>query len=296
MKQHAGLIVLFAVFFVSLSAILIRLSNAPAIAIAAHRMLYTAALTLPLAMRSGLQVPDKRSGLLLLLGGLVLALHFATWIRSLSLTSVASATILVSVHPIVVTIGGALLLGEIITRRVVVLMIVALAGTAIIAAGGGFESAALTGNLLALAGGITAGIYFLIGRFLRRTLSTPVYTLGIYTIAGVVLLAWALVAGIPLLTYSGREYLIFIGLAVFPTLLGHSLFSWSLRYLNPAFVSISILGEPIFSSIMAAILFAELPGPSTIVGGSLVVVALYLLLRRKPETSGSSTTPSSPSQ
>jgi drug/metabolite transporter (DMT)-like permease len=217
--------------------------------------------------------------------GLVLAAHFALWITSLSYTSVASATVLVTTHPILVAVLGFFVLGERLTARGAALMVIAVAGGFLLVWEGlGRDDGSWVGDLLALGGAVTVSVYMLIGRYVRRELSVHLYTIIVYTVAFMTLLAITLAARIPLWPYPPRELMLFAALALFCTLLGHSLFSWALRYLPTSVVSTSILGEPVIASILAVVLFAELPTPTTLAGGVVILVAIFLFVRLRTRT------------
>lgn len=146
----------------------------------------------------------------------------------------------------------------------------------------------LSGNLLALAAASAAAVYTLIGRVQRGHLSTTVYTFLTYLACFLTLLLGTAAAGTPLTGYGGREWLIGLALAVLCTLLGHSLFSWCLKYLSPSYVSAAKLCEPVFSSLAAIPLFGEVPGPLQLAGGAAVLgaVLLYTWAEREKTPAG----------
>ena len=146
----------------------------------------------------------------------------------------------------------------------------------------------LCGNLLALAAASAAAVYTLIGRIQRGHLSTTVYTFLTYLACFLTLLLGTAAAGTPLTGYGGREWLIGLALAVLCTLLGHSLFSWCLKYLSPSYVSAAKLCEPVFSSLAAIPLFGEVPGPLQLAGGAAVLgaVLLYTWAEREKTPAG----------
>ena len=275
--------VLVAVFFTSFSSILIRLSDAPPFAIAAYRMAITTALTWPLALRApkAERRPVRGSGLWLsVLGGILLALHFATWITSLSYTSVASSTVLVTTHPIFVLALGYVVLGERVPMRSLAFVFVALAGSVVLSIGDAqLGGHVLLGDALALAGAIFVAGYMLIGRFVRRQVPALQYTLLVYGVATVVLIGLCLVTRVSLFPYPPHELAIFAVLAIVCTMLGHTVFNWALKFVQTSFVSTSILGEPVYASVLALLLFGELPGTLTLVGGAIVIVGLYAFVR-----------------
>jgi drug/metabolite transporter (DMT)-like permease len=296
LQTKPTLVVAVGVFFTALSSIFIRLSDAPPLAIATYRMAFTSFLLLPLFLREHFRkktphtrpeidrpvLGNGRAMAFSVLSGLLLAAHFALWITSLSYTSVASATVLVTTHPILVGIFGFFLFGERVTRTGAVLMVTAVAGGFLLVWEGlGDGGATATGDLLALAGAVTVSFYMLIGRYVRRHLSVNHYTMIAYSVAFLALLILTASVGVPLWPYPLQELLIFAALALFCTLLGHSLFSWALKYLPTSVVSTSILGEPVIASILAVFLFGEYPTTTTFVGGTIILLSIFFFVRRR---------------
>ncbi len=303
LSKYARPLVVLAVAFASFSAILIRISDAPPIAIAFYRMLFTSIMLVPAlawvrvwpresarstdnsvngdaARKSSEMRPDLRSLGLLAASGAFLALHFATWNASLSYTTVASSVVLVTLHPIFVAVGSIVFLKERVPAAAFLFIVCAIFGSALLSYGDfALGSEALLGNALAVAGAITVAGYMLLGRFLRRRIDATVYNMTVYSVAAAILLPMAIVAGNPVSGYPFSEFVIFAALAFFCTILGHSIFNWALKYVPASSVSTSILLEPIFATLMAAALFDEIPGVLAIVGGTIVVVSLYLVIR-----------------
>ena len=116
----------------------------------------------------------------------------------------------------------------------------------------------------------------MIGRRLRAKMSLVAYTFVVYGFAALVLLVIVLAAGYRLTGYSPTIYLVFLALAVIPQLLGHSTFNWALRYLPVVYVSISLLGEPIGSTILALILLNEIPSAVKIIGGIFILCGIVV--------------------
>jgi drug/metabolite transporter (DMT)-like permease len=277
------IVVFIGVFFAATSAVLIKASGAHPLAIAFYRMFFVSILLIPQLGRTGwrrIRAMTRRQIRLCLIGGIFLGFHFATWISSLSFTSVASATVLVNTHPILVMVFGLLFLGERIPWDAVAWMVLALAGSIVLSLGGlQGDSGQLIGNLLAFGGAVSAAGYMLVGRAVRQDIDTRVYTFVVYSISAVVLFIMTLIGRVQLTGYPWFEFAIFVGLAVFPTLLGHSLFNWALKYVKTSLVSTAILGEPIFASVMALFIFSEVPGIYTLIGGPVIIVSIYFFTR-----------------
>ncbi|MEE8441271.1 MAG: DMT family transporter [Spirochaetia bacterium] len=294
MRLPPFLVVSAGVVFMSFSAIFIRFSSAPPLVIAAYRMWFTTILLAPFLIRELVRAPQARpantvseSGdtprppvvLLSVISGVFLSLHFAAWITSLSYTSVASSTVLVTTHPIIVAVAGFFILGERLNRRATLFMLAALGGSVVLVIGGfGTGGSAPVGNLLAFLGAVAVSGYILIGRVVRQHLSTNRYTFIAYGVSAILLTSYTLVAGNSLFGYPARELLIFLALAVVCTLLGHSLFNWAIRFMSPTVISTSILGEPVIAGVLAVILFAEVPTVYTVVGGLIILGSISLFV------------------
>ncbi|MGE5576115.1 MAG: DMT family transporter [Syntrophothermus sp.] len=291
--------VFFGVIAVSISSILIKLSSAPALAIAAYRMLFTFLILAPvtLATSSGeLRKVTREDLLLSVASGLFLALHFLSWITSLKYTSVASSVVLVTMQPVFVVIGGYFFLRESIPRSAFYGALAAMAGSIFIGlndAQAGQDS--LFGDLLAFAGAVLVAAYVVLGRGLRQRLSLLPYTFLVYGTASVVLLAASFLTGTPLWPYSAFNFALFLALAIFPTILGHTVFNWALRYVKAAVVSVSILGEPVGAVILAIPILKEIPGPAQLLGGAITLAGMYWFVRasaaRAPEVGSTDTQP-----
>jgi len=274
-------IVLLAVLATSFSSILIRLSDAAPVVIAAWRMGLAAMMTLPLAVRAQRRepTPTKPQRLTIVGAGVFLALHFAAWNSSLTLTSVAHATVLVSLHPLIVLITEIVSPSRRVPARKIAAIVVAVAGTAVLASGGSISGREPTavGDGLAVLGAIAVSGYMVLGARVRRTIGTAQYTVRVYAVAAGILTIWAGIGGMRIAPLPPMEFAIFAALALVCTLLGHSLFNWAFRYLPASDVSVSILLEPLFASIMALFLFDELPGIRTIIGAVVVMISLAVV-------------------
>ena len=270
---------------VSSASVLIRLAEAPPLAVGAWRLTLATLLLTPLALpRLHREWPrlTRRDLLHLALAGLALAVHFASWITSLSYTSVASSVILVSTNPIFVGLVSHWLLGERIARRTVWAIAIVLLGSALVGYGDmEWTGRALLGDLLALLGAVSASAYLLLGREVRRKLSTWAYVWPCYGVAALVLLALSLASGQPLLGHAPRSYLIFGLLAIGPQILGHSAFNWALGHFSPVFVTLAILGEPVGASLLALLVLGEAPAPLAWLGGALILAGIYVASQRE---------------
>ncbi|HET7746254.1 MAG TPA: DMT family transporter [Vicinamibacteria bacterium] len=282
-RPHPYAVLALAVACVSVGSLLIRLAASPALAVAFYRIALAAALVAPLGLPAaraawrGLPTGRRRA---VVAAGLALALHFATWIASLSYTSVAASVLLVNTAPLFTIVFARVFLGERPTRLVLAAMAIALVGAFLIAAGdwtGGLGS--LTGAALAVAGAVTLSAYHVVGRGLRDALPLTTYVFVVWAVAAAALGALAVALGVPLAGYTARTWAAFAGLAVIPTVLGHGLVNRSLRALSAPTVGLFLLGEPVLASLLAWAFLDEAPGAMTLAGGALVLLALVLVVR-----------------
>ena len=272
----AGLALLIAVAAVSWAAILVRLCDAPSLGIAFYRMLFATLAIAPWGLRSTGPVSVRTYGLAVT-AGVLLGVHFATWISSLAFTTVASSVVLVSAQPVFTAILGPLLLREKPGGRGWAAVTLALAGTVVLAGGDWRgDPRALLGDALALAGALTASLYLMIGRRVRERIGFTRYLTVIYGSAAASLLVMAVAGGVSLRGYPALTWLWLILLAAGPNLLGHTLLNWSVRRMRALTVNLAILGEPLLATLYAALLLAEVPTPSFYAGAALIVGGVAL--------------------
>ena len=275
------LAVLLGVAGVSLSAVLVRWSTAPSLILVLYRVGMAAALLAPYTLlrhREELRTLAQREVLLCLASGAFLGLHFAAYFESLRWTSIASSVVLVDTEVLFVALGTVLVLRQRLSGRAWLAVTLAFGGSVVIAmADTAVGPDAVRGDIIALSGALCMAVYTMIGAVCRKNISTTVYTFLVYCSAALTVLVIALFSGLPLAGYGAENVLTAFGMAVFCTLLGHSVFSWGLKYLPPAFISTAKLLEPVFASVWGLALFGERPGVLTLLGGAVIIagVALY---------------------
>lgn len=272
---------LLGVFAVSTGAIFARLaSDAPALVIAAYRVGLASLVIVPLAwlkVRAELLSLSKRDLGLSLLSGAFLALHFGTWISSLSYTSVANSVVLVNTNPLWVGLLTPLISKERMKPGVVIGILLSVSGGIIIGAGD-FASGgtALWGDTLALAGSLCAAGYLLLGRSLRRRLSLLAYICVCYASAALFLWVLVLGLGLPITGFSGSTYSWLFAMALVSQLIGHSSYNWALKWFSASLIAVSLLGEPVLGTLLAYIIFHEGLTLSKLTGGVLILLAIYI--------------------
>lgn len=278
MKQiHIRLLVIFGVISVSFAAILVKLSDATPLHNAFYRMLFSTLLMVPIFVRhsSELQKISRKNYTWMAASGIALGLHFYTWFISLNHTSIANSMVLICMSPIFTVSGGALLFGTKFKWQEILMTFTAILGGIIMALHSGHLAVGETyGNAMALLGSFLIAVYLLIGRYIRREVHVNIYTFFVYGFASIILLILTLFSQEPLLQQTPRSWMIFLLLAIFPTLLGHSLFSYALKYVKAAFISTSILFEPVLTILLASIIFAEYPDALQLLGGGVILISL----------------------
>ena len=281
-----------AVLGVSMSGPLVRLSNANPLAIASWRLAFSLVIIGVLLAVTGQWRQWRRlaaAEMVIALGaGALLALHFWSWNTAVGLTSVAASVVLVNTQPVVVALLSAVWLHEVPTRRQWIGIVIAMCGALIVAspdfanAASSVHPRALLGDMLSLVGALTAAIYFVVGRRLRATLDIWAYVGLVYGACLLVLLLLVAVTHAPLVPQPPREIALFAALALGPMLIGHTGMNWALKHAPAYVVNLTLLGEPIGATIIAAMLpgIREIPGPATFVGGAVVLAGVLLTARR----------------
>jgi len=276
-EKHPMIMIVIGVVGISLSSIFVKYSAAPSAVTATWRLLWTVILMSPVVFGKKtvweeMKAVDRKTVLLSFLSGLFLAIHFAVWFESLLHTTVASSTTIVCTEVIWVSLGYWLFLKGKLSRKALGAIGVTLVGSVLIAwadsSSGGFH---LYGDFLALIAAVAVAVYTLIGRIVRAKASTTVYTYLCYTACAAVLFAMCLIQGQALFGYGISAILVGLLLSMFSTILGHSIFSWCLKYFSPSFVSASKLCEPVVAAILAGFLFGEIPTMLQLCGGALIL-------------------------
>lgn len=276
-EKHPMLAIIVGVVGISLSAIFVRYSAAPSVVTAAYRMIWTVLLMCPLVFGSGeyrreLKEIPKKIVWESALSGVCLALHLALWFESLEHTSVASSTTIVCGEVIWVALGFCIFMHGKMNGKEIFAIVITLLGSVLIAgADFGIGKMQFYGDVLALLAAIVEAAYTLLGRKVRSSTSTMVYTFLVYLFSALTLVMVTLVQGKSLVGYGKSGIVVGLLLAVFSTLLGHSIFSWCLKYFSPAFVSVTKLCEPVVAAVFAAFLFGEIPGLLQVAGSIIIL-------------------------
>ena len=285
------LVLCLALVGISFAGPFVRLSHAHPLTIAIWRLGFALVFIFSALIATGswrqFARLDRRGLMLAVAGGIMLALHFWSWNASIGMTTVAASVVLVNVQPALVALLSGAVLAEPPTGGQWVGIVTAMFGAIVVAlpdllqSAGAMTGRALTGDLLALAGAATAACYVIAGRRLRVVLDIWPYVSIVYGVCFVMLLIFARVVGAPVLGQPPREIAIFVALAVGPMLLGHTGLNWALKYLPAYVVNLTLLGEPVGATFLAALLpgIREIPRMPTLVGGLLVLVGIFVAAR-----------------
>jgi len=281
LPPHLGIGI--AVIALSFPAIFIRLAQADGLTIAFLRLTFASLVLWPFAFRSIPKAwreisPSER--LRVIAAGVFLGIHLLLWITAVLKTTIASAAFLVITQPIIVAILAHFLLKERLNRWVVAALFLTLLGTALINMGDlTLKPEYLWGDFLALMGSVMAAFYLLAGRSVRRKIRLLPHITIVYSSAALVLLPICIITQAPIFSLSARTYFWCLMLTLIPTMIGHTLFNWALRYLKAFTVNASIIVEPIGATILAWFIFKEQPSSWLYPGALLLIVALILAFR-----------------
>ena len=266
---------------ISTASIFIKLCDAPVLTIATYRMILASLMLTPFACyKKPWEGWESKEIKWFLLSGLFLSLHFAFWIASLKYTSVASSVVLVTTHPILVGIGGWLFLKERMGMNLVAGIALAVLGCGLVSSGDvSLSKESLMGDGFALLGAIAASGYLLVGRKLRKDQNLFPYIFPVYWTAGLILILLSLIFQKSFWGYSSSTYAYLFLLALIPQLIGHTTFNWALRYLPASMVAITILGEPIGSTILAFLILKEGLTIWKVLGGMLILLGILVALK-----------------
>jgi drug/metabolite transporter (DMT)-like permease len=275
---------------ISFAGPLTRLSAADPLAIAIGRIAFSLIVIGVLLVATGEWRQFARlepvEWLLAVGAGAVLALHFWSWNASLHMTTVAASTTLVtSLQPGFVAILSIFIAHETPSKRQIIGLAIATIGAISITAPDFMSGAAtaatpnpLLGNVLSIGAAAAAAVYMVVGRRLRSRLGAWSYVALVYSAALVTLICIAGVSGIHVAPQPPRDLLIFVALAIGPMLMGHTGMNWALEHLPAYIVNLTMLGEPVGATILAAVLpgIHEIPKWTTLFGGAIILVGFII--------------------
>lgn len=269
-----------AILAVATAALFIRLSTSGPLVIAFWRMALATLILLPWWLRD--PTPVRHLPILAVVG-IILGAHFGLWITSLEYITVAASVVLVTAHPLFVAPISHFVLGDRLGRLGMAGVALGMVGLVVMFWGRTDLAAGETrGYLLAIGGGIAAGVYLLAGRRLRQRLGLMQYVVPVYAFAALGLILVLPFSGQQLFPTGSRTeiatgWLLFLALALIPNLAGHTLYNWTLRYVSATFVSVSLVAEPILASLLVLVILAEVPAGSEILGGVIALIGIVMV-------------------
>ena len=271
------------------SALFVRWANAPGPVTGLYRMAFASALMAPFALArrpGGARWPAAGIGLALL-GGLSLSLDLALWTTAVNITTAAGATLLANTAPLWVALAAWLLFHERLTGRFWVGLLITLGGATTVLGGDFLLHPTLGwGDLMSLGAGVFYGGYYLCTQQGRRWLAPLPYVwlAGLASTAS--LLAISLALRLPLTGYSTQTYAAFLGLALVTQIIGYLAVGYALGHLPAAFVSPTMVGQPVLTAVLAVPFLGEIPSAAQIVGGIVVLVGIVLIHRSRDQHEG----------
>ena len=285
-KRTVELILVVATVSTSLSALFVRFSEADSMALVFYRMLFTVLLMAPFIVwryRKELMSVARSDMMMCIASGIVLALHFFTYFESLRYTSIMSNLVLVHTSAFFVAFISLIVFKERMPIKGWLAIMIAFIGSVMISLSdmstGGNN--ALYGDMLAIAGAIFFSFYAVIGRKERKDISVMTYTFIVYSTAALTSLLILLACGQKCIGYEANDYLCALGMAVFCTILGHSVYNWGLKYVTASFVSVVALAEPIFGTILGMVFFNEIPGIMIVIGSAVTLIGVYMFTKNE---------------
>lgn len=284
-KKQIYLALGFGILCISSSGILVKILETrklPLLGVACYRMLFASLiLALPTIIwhREQLIKLNLTQIKSLVLAGMFLALHFGTWTMSIAYIPVARSVLLVTCHPIFTLLASRIFLKEKFSIRNLMAILLAFLGIIVILSESisGLAKGSLPGDLLALAGAVSIVGYIIIGKRLRTEMNIFNYATSVYTVCTIFLIPVALKAGATPNVFTKSDYLVLLGLAIIPTLGGHTVFNLLLKDVSATLISIAFLGEPLGASLLAWLIWGEVPSFLTFIGGGFVLVGIYLV-------------------
>ncbi len=275
-SRRVWLLLVFGVVVASFSAILVRYAeDAEPLAISFWRCAAGALIIAPFAL-PGLKRMDPRSIKVSIVSGAFLAFHFATWLTSLELTTVASSVLLVSTAPVFVALAARPVFGERLTSSGWLGIAVALAGTAVVS-GTDLGESSVGGDLLAVCGAIGGAGYVVAGRGARLRVGVLEYAVVTYGVAAFLLLPFCIIAGTPFSGYGEQTWWALAGVIVGPQLFGHTVINQVLSDIDATSVSATVMAEPVIATAAAWVLFSEVPSWPIYPGGAAILIGIYVV-------------------
>ena len=283
MKTYAVLTI--GVICISTAAVIIRLIEAPATAIAFYRLAIASICILPLSSflrnTNGLNQIRLQDTLMCLAASVAISIHFVAWIASLEYTSVASSVILVTTSPLIVAFLSKLFFQEHLHKNVYVGIALGLIGAVVLTGGDSrLEGRELWGDLLAFIGALSFAFYLILGKRVRTRLNNLDYTSFVFLSASVMLFVISVIANQPLWNFDSKSIIFIVTLAIIPQLIGHSSITWALGSVRATLVSVAIMAEPVVAIMLAWLILNEHPSLANLIGGLIILSGIFIAYKK----------------
>lgn len=275
-------VLLIGVFFLSTSAIFVKIIEAPTVVIAFYRLFFSAVMMLPfiisnVELKKEFKSVSRNQFVLVFISGILLACHYVLWFESLNYTSVTSSTVIVTLQPIFAVLAGFVLFNDRINYLGLMGVLLSILGSCFI----GWQdfdgnSMALYGDFLALISAIFITGYFLIGQSLRKNMSVLIYSIIGYFSSAVVLLGYGMFKQVSFVGFDKSIWIMFLAMALFSTLLGQMAINWVLKWINTITVSTAILTEVVWASLLSMWILNEQVTFKQVIGIMIVIVGLLI--------------------
>ncbi|OCT16597.1 multidrug transporter [Paenibacillus pectinilyticus] len=278
-SSHPFMLLFISILSVSISSIMIKLSDTPTSVAGMYRLFISVIIMLtfvPWKLFRSIEM-NKKDWIIVLIAGLFLGLHFLFWMESLVYTSVASSMVIFSLQPLFVMLGSFFLFKERASRLTVCCLMVALLGSVLIAWGDiVISKEALIGDGLSLIGTLFVSAYLLAGQKVSRKIDANVYSIIVFFIGGTVMLVYNLFNNNSLVEYDSSEWTYFLLLAIIPTIFGQYIFNLLLKSIGATTISVGIIGEPVIAIILAYLLLGETISLFQFLGGMMTLFGMGL--------------------
>ena len=287
MTVRIGLILLLAMVSVSSTSLVVRsVETVPALVLAFWRMFTASGMlwSYSVIRPAGKLSPINKKRIIF--AGIFLGCHFACFFLGIRNTSIANATLLGCMAPIF-TVFISIFQKKKINKMTYVGLIVAIVGGGIVQSGDiSLNSANLFGNSIALLSALFLAMTFVLAEEIRQETNSVVYGRSLFFVAAITVLFIAATAGDSILNFKPSDIPWFIFLGLVPSVFGHNLLNYAVKYITPTAVSAVPLGEPIIASIFGLLLFGEAIPFAALLGGPVVLIGVYIIINNQAVSSG----------
>ncbi len=276
------LLLLFGVLCGATAVIMIKASDEHPLLVASFRLLVAGVVLLPLFLRDLGRFEGEYGWKQLVWTvppAVLLAVHFMSWVIGARMTQVANASLIANLTPVVMPFFVFVFFQERILRSEVLGTLLTLAGLALLTGANLHVSpTSFHGDLICFGSMLAFAAYLALGRKNGARLPLWLYMVPLYTLAGLICLATAVFFINPIKAYSLANVLYILGLGIIPTVFGHSILNYSMKFFRGQVVSVTNLNQPIFAGFLGYLLFREAPGPLYYAAAALIVAGVLVVL------------------